>query len=173
MCCSYQSCPGFNRGKFLMKSWLTVMGLVVGLSATQVCLADSPTAVSWSKGPARLNLGDFAQVDIPTGFKFADAENARVFLHLPKTAKNAGKVLGILMPQSGDWYLSFEYVEAGHVNDASQGSLDDAAILSALQPRIQELNKARESRGQPTMAKVAWDIKPVYHAENHTLEWAL
>jgi len=158
-----------NRGKFLVKSWLTVVGLLVA----QICLADSSTTPSWSKGPVRLPLGECGQIDVPAGFKFADAQNARLYLQKTKNTADEGRLLGLLMPLSGDWYVALEYFDTGHINDALEGQLNADAIFSTLQPRINELNRTRESRGQPPMANVTWDTKPIYHPDSHTLEWAL
>jgi uncharacterized membrane-anchored protein len=150
-----------------MKSWLALAGLL----SAQICLADPSTPVIWTKGPGRVSLAEYGQVDVPPGFKFADGENARLFLHAAKSAKNSGQLLGILMPASGGWYVSLEYFDIGHVTDA--GLINEKAILSALEPRVKELNKGRELRGQPQLANIRWELKPAYQAESHSLEWAL
>lgn len=170
MCRSVQSYPGLNLGT-LLKKCSVICAAVVWV---QLCMADP----SWVKGPAQVSLGDYGQLEIPGGFKFANPDVAQAFL---KSASSSGKILGIVMPDTemvarnpalGEWYIRFEYFDTGHISDMTDMELKEDAILSSLQPQVQEMNDARESRGQPKMAKVGWELKPIYHSREHSLEWA-
>ena len=144
MCCSSQSCLDLNLGTLLKKFSIFSCALFLA----QLCLADS----SWVKGPAQVSLGEYGQLEIPGGYKFANPEVALAFL---KSAPVGGRMLGIVMPDSelaakaptiAEWYIKFEYFDTGHVNDMAEWDLKEDAILSTLGPRIKEINKARESR---------------------------
>src|SRR5256885_168982 len=115
MCCSSQSYPVLNLGKLLAKSLLCA-----SLFLTQFCLADSSSSNPWIKGPTRVSLGDYAQIDLPGTFKFAGPEAAGAFLKNSKPSDASGRLLGIAMPvyselspslPSGDWYITFEYFD--------------------------------------------------------------
>lgn len=176
MCRSAQRYPGNNLGKLLKKFWL----LSAGLSLTQLCLADSSSPSTWVKGPARVSLGDYGQLNLPPGYKFADGQAAVSLLKVASTG--SGRLLGVITPiasefspmiVSGDWYMAIEYFDIGHVNDMVEWQINDDEILASLQPRIAELNKTRETRGQPPLAKAVWQIKPTYKVDARSIEWAL
>lgn len=177
MCCSAQSYPGTNLGKLLKKFWL----FFAGLSLVQICHADSSTSPSWVKGPTRVSLGDYGQLDLPAGYKFADGQSAAALLKISPTS-GSGKLLGVVMPLasefslrgvSGDWYMTFEYFDTGHVNDMHEWQINDSELLASLKPRIAELNQVRDGRGQPPLRNVDWQIKPTYNVDTRSIQWAL
>src|SRR5580658_8999247 len=50
-------------------------------SSTGVTVADDPfKQVNWASGPQHVSLGDFADVDIPAGYRLTDISGARILL---------------------------------------------------------------------------------------------
>src|SRR6185295_2577995 len=133
------------------------------------------------KGPTRVSLGDYGQLDLPAGYKFADGQRAAALLKISPTS-GSGKLLGVVMPLasefslrgvSGDWYMTFEYFDTGHVNDMHEWQINDSELLASLKPRIAELNQVRDGRGQPPLRNVDWQIKPTYNVDTRSIQWAL
>lgn len=176
MCRSAQSYPGNNLGKLLKKFWL----FFAGLSVAQVCIADSSSPPSWTKGPAHISLGDYARIELPAGYKFADGQAAASLLKIGSSG--SGKLLGVVVPTSsdfsprqvsGDWYIAFEYFDIGHVNDLREPVINDEEVFTNLHSRVITINQERDRRGQPALANVDWQIKPIYKVDARSIEWAL
>src|SRR5437660_12673796 len=104
MCRSAQSYLVSNPGKLLKKLWLLLAGLILA----RVCIADSSSSISWIKGPTRVSLGEYGQLDVPDHFKFASGPSVASALKIA----TRGRLLGVVMPvetaftpriESGDW----------------------------------------------------------------------
>lgn len=144
----------------------------VVISAIGLCRADTP-----SPAPAaplrqdkqisftdKANLGDWAEIEIPSGYRFIDADNARALLDRNNNPVGPG-LLGIFTPDSGKWMAVLEFNEIGYVKNVDDKA-DYAAILKAIQARSDAV-----SAGQIISAE--WEMQPRYDATAHSLEWAM
>ena len=153
--------------------WLIQMVLPSQLCmGDQLSLAPNPEPVDWVSGPAKASLGAFAEIEIPRGYRFADATGARVLLERMKNPvpKN---LVGILAPYSGSSWVILEFSEAGYVKAEDVDRLDAAEVLKAMWTRVERQNEERTRNGLMPITLVDWELKPVYDPAEHALEWAL
>ena len=73
-------------------------------------------------------LAGGAQIRVPSGFRFADAKGARILLESAHAPIPAG-LAGLITPINGDWWITFEYSDSGHVAITDQDHLDQDALL--------------------------------------------
>lgn len=131
-----------------------------------------PQEPEWVSGPAQASLGAVADLQIPAGYHFTDADGARSLLKKMNNPAPAG-ILGILEPTSGDWLAVIEFSDIGHVSDASRDAMNSQAILKAIQDRNAAQNNDLFKNGGAAAGSVEWDSPPVYDQTDHSLEWAI
>ncbi len=161
--------------------WLASI-CTVFLAQSQCCNADqssllsltSPnnTQIEWTSGPANASLGTLADIKIPKGYRFTDATGASTLLGRMNNPIPKGLV-GILAPESGQWWVVLEYRDIGYVKDADKDKIDASAILKTIFDRAQSQNEARRIHGLPLITSVDWDLPPVFDAKTHSVEWAV
>jgi uncharacterized membrane-anchored protein len=154
------------------------------LSAAQLCWGDQPAAPvnpplanAVSTAPAnavsalnqRADLGLYAEIDVPKGYRFIDADAAKVLLEKMNNPASTGLV-GILIPDGGKWWAVLEFNEIGYVKDLDKNE-DFSAILKAVQERNETQNR-ESGQGPARIVSVNWQIEPKYDADVHSLEWA-
>ncbi len=131
-----------------------------------------PQETQWIPGPGKTSLGAVADLQIPVGYRFTDADGARSLLKGMNNPVPAGLV-GVLAPNSGEWLAVVEFNEIGHVDDASKDGMNSEAILKAIQDRSAAQNNVTAIEGGVVTGSVAWESQPVYDEKNHSLEWAI
>ncbi len=139
-----------------------------------VSLFTTPAAeatAGWINGPEKASLGEVADIEIPNGYRLIGKEGARVLLERTRNPVPQG-LIGILAPESGQWWVVLEYAQIGYLKDADKQSLDATTILKAVQSHAADENQKREVQGFAPVVTVEWDRSPVYDAANHSLEWA-
>jgi len=117
-------------------------------------------------------LSTIAELKVPRGYRFTDAKGARTFLEQMKSPVPPD-VAGILAPESGGWWVTFDFSNIGHLKDDSRDQIDPAAILKTVTARIERENRERLSQGLVAIAPMVWALEPTYDSNSHTLEWAL
>jgi uncharacterized membrane-anchored protein len=117
-------------------------------------------------------MGGVASLQIPRGFRFADARGAQTELGQMKSAVPQNLV-GILEPLSGDGYVLLGFAPIGYVKEDEASRLDADVILKTAWSRIQRQNRDRVQQGLPAILAMDWEMKPAYNASEHTWEWAL
>ena len=132
-------------------------------------LSDPLKQVGWVSGPEKVSLGDFADFDIPAGYRLTDAHGARVILQSYNTPVTDG-VVGLLASSSGKWWAVIEYTPAGYVKNAGDQLIDTASVLKAAQAEIQKRDNAQ---GASAATSLSWKSKPVYDASTHSLAWSI
>lgn len=175
MCCSSKGHPGQKLAGLLI-----VVGLFVSSESvlTLSCWADAPPLpsvpkkISWVSGPAKVEVGGLAQARILEGFRFADAENARIVLDTTHTAVPEG-LLGVISPASGEYYVLLQFNETGYLRDASKQPLEEDAILKTVWDRTTRQNAKRVQEGSPNIVHVEWVLKPTFDANSRLLECAI
>ena len=68
--------------------------------------------VQWESGPAKVNLGDTAEITIPEGYRFLDAKGGRSFLEGMRNSAPKNMV-GILAPDSTKWFAVIDSGRSG------------------------------------------------------------
>ncbi len=129
-------------------------------SAGSIVPADSN--IRWAVGPQKLSLGDYADIDVPAGYRMTDAHGARIILDsLNNPAPD--NLIGALSDTAGKWWAVMEYSPNGFVKDVEQ--IDSTAVLKALQAEMQGNKQAG--------ASLDWQSAPVYDPQMHSLSWSL
>ena len=126
----------------------------------------------WIVGPAKADLGKVAEVEIPEGYRLTDAAGARVLLERMKNPVSPGLV-GVLMPESGAWWVVLEYTDLGYISPAMTKRINAPAILSGMQAKIELQNKLRAKQGAPPITAINWELAPEYNAADDSLAYAL
>ncbi|HTR41158.1 MAG TPA: DUF2167 domain-containing protein [Pseudomonadales bacterium] len=121
-------------------------------------LVPADSNIGWAAGPQHLNLGDYAYIDVPAGYRMTDAHGARIILDSLNTPV-PDNLIGALSDTDGKWWAVMEYSPKGFVKDGEQ--INSAAVLKALQ-----------ANGQAN-ASLDWQSAPVYDPQMHALSWSL
>ena len=153
--------------------------MVVGQSKKRPSPSPSPTPdnwatyenVTWQKGPTVGQLGLNAEVKIPEGYIFAGARDTRTLMEATKNPISNTE-LGFIARANEDWFVVFEFDDAGYVKDDEKTTLDAEALLKSIKEGTEEANKERVRRGWPTLTTLGWETPPRYNESTHNLEWA-
>jgi uncharacterized membrane-anchored protein len=157
-----------------------VLGACAALLCQPVSAADSPVPTptqsnEWITGPARAGLGTVASIQVKPGYRFADANHARALLERSGNPVPQ-KLLGMLEPASGAWWMVLEFSEVGYVKTDVAEKLNAAEILTALDGQVQRQNTERKSRSLQTFTSLIWETPesvPHYDPGARSLEWAV
>ncbi len=87
--------------------------------------------VDWIKGPAKADLRQIAEIQVPAGFMFTGPEGARRLLERMGNP-TSGQELGFLAPTSTTWFVVFEFSDVGYVKDTEKDKLDPDKILKSI-----------------------------------------
>jgi uncharacterized membrane-anchored protein len=129
-------------------------------------------SIVWTKGPAKVKVGDQADLAVPDGFAYAGPEGAQKMLQLMRNPTD-GSELGLLTNEKLDWFLLFEFEDIGYVKDADKEKLDADDILGSIREGNEAGNEARAEKGWPPITIVGWHTKPFYNKETNNLEWCI
>ena len=127
-------------------------------------------SLNWKKHPSVADVGSMAIYEVDSGFMFLEDPDANKFMRL---TENTGDSIGILVPEEGSWWASFEFHEIGYVKDDEKDSLDSVEILKQLRSNQKADNKERRRRGWPELENLNWMRKPHYDERTHNLEWGV
>src|SRR5215510_540171 len=141
-------------------------------SPTPASTWDSYEGVKWQKGASVGDLGDIAQVKVPQGFVFANANDTRIIMEANQNP-TTGRELGFVAPEGENWFAVFEFDDVGYVKDDDKDSLDAGALLDSIKAGTEAGNKERVRRGWATMTILGWEQPPHYNEITHNLEWAI
>lgn len=139
---------------------------------TQSEAAKVAQSIKWQEGPGGASLGSVADIRVPDGYMFAGAADT---IKLMDAMGNfpSKKELGLLAPQTFDWFVLYEFADIGYVKDDEKNSLDADALLKSIQDGTERGNKIRKKRGLPSMLNITWVTKPHYDETTHNLEWTI
>jgi|SRR5579862_4255256 len=169
----------------LLSSWRLVSKIsrtsvvisVLALSAAPLCWGDETSSAGAPSAEAvisalnqKVNLGPYAQIDLPKGCQFIDADAARTLLERMKNPVSPGLV-GVLYPEDKKWWAVLEFNEVGYVKGLDEKNGDFDSILKAVQNR-NETETAQSGQGTARIVSVNWQTEPKYDADAHSLEWA-
>jgi uncharacterized membrane-anchored protein len=118
------------------------------------------------------NLGGIAEIQVPAGYLFiGDKSEIRKFNDMTQNLTSAGEV-GVLMPETKEWFVVFEFSDIGYVEDSEKDELDADAILASIRESTEKANAEKRRRGWPTLHVVGWDQEPHYDSQTNLLIWA-
>lgn len=121
---------------------------------------------------------DVAQLNVPQGFKFLNAEQSHRVLSELWGNPPDNSVLGMLFPDSGgpmadsNYAFVITYQADGYVKDDEADDLDYDQMLKDIQESEAEDNKQRQKDGYGTIHMVGWASKPYYDKTHKVLHWA-
>lgn len=127
--------------------------------------------IKFTEGPAEGHLSYLGRIDIPAGFVFAGKGEAAKVMELTENIPS-GQEVGFLAPDSGGWFIVFEFDNVGYVKDDEKEELDADELFKAMQEGTNSGNKTRRERGWPTLELLGWVQTPRYNDSTHNLEWA-
>jgi len=127
---------------------------------------------TWTPGPATVNLGALAEVQIPEGYRFTDATGARILLERLKNPVPNG-LAGILMPDSGTWLVVLDFAEVGYIRTSTNEHINAEAVLNGVWEKMDTQNKLRARSGLPMVKSIKWEQTPEFDPVNHTLECSI
>jgi uncharacterized membrane-anchored protein len=145
---------------------------VFSLSLQQQCRAQTSldaagSAVNWVSGPQSLSVGNYADIQIPQGYRWVDGQAARAVLESQNNPVPAD-LIGVLAPDSGKWWAVVEFAPDGYLKDP-KGFSSAAAVKYA----ETALNSQRAKQGLSAVTSLDWQSKPVYDPQANTLTWSL
>ena len=163
--------------------WLPPTGPLIALALIGMVLGtvghaqESPEPViQWGPGPSTGQLGTIAEIDVPEGYLFTGKTGAQKFLELTQNIPS-GNELGLLVPQGEEkedqWFVIFEFSEAGYIKDDEKDDLDADAILESIQEGTEAQNEARREKGWHTLHVIGWDKAPFYDSRTNNLTWSI
>ena len=128
--------------------------------------------ITWIKGPAKADLRDLAEIQVPEGFMMTGGKGTRELLEAMGNPTGDNE-LGFLAPTNLAWFVVFSFSDVGFVKDDDKDKLDPKAILKAITEGTEHANKFREEMGASPMKIVGWEYPPKYNEQTHNLEWAI
>ncbi len=131
-------------------------------------------SVDWKKGPVTVDLGsDLAELEVPEGYAFADAENTRRVMQAMGNQTD-GSELGMVVPgaEDQDWFIIFEWQPIGYVKDADKEKIDADELLEGIKEGTEEANEWRKENNIPALHVTGWAEPPNYDPASHNLVWA-
>ena len=130
--------------------------------------------IDWTRGPAQVDIGnDIARIDLPEGYSFAGADDARNLLRSMGN-RPSGNELGLLIPnaEDQDWFIVFSWQSVGYVKDDEKDKIDADALLESIQEATEAGNDWRKENHIPAMHVTGWAEPPRYDQRTNNLVWA-
>src|SRR5438876_570470 len=100
----------------------------LGRSATE---AAEPQPLTPLEGPRKIDAGHDLTIDLPAGYLFLDAAQARKFMERLGNLHN-DDLLGVLTQRDATWIITVRFTEDGYVKDDEAEQMDPDAILNAI-----------------------------------------
>lgn len=150
---------------------LLALPAVPGLAQEE---AQPGAQIQWTKGPAKVSLGDKAEVDLPAGYLFAGGEDTRRLMMMNGNP-SSGREMGLIAPEAEEvaWFIVFEWDEAGYIKDDEKDEIDADALLETIKEGTEAANEQRKEMGASPMHVLGWYEKPHYDQATHNLVWAI
>ncbi len=162
--------------RFTWKGLVAIVALSVisaGVLAPAEGLAQEFPEIEWVEGPATVDLGDVAEIELGDDYLFLDGEDTREALEYEGQADPLAVGGVTSRNESQDWVIIFSYDPIGYVKDDEKESLDSQAILQSIKEATEEANKTRIERGFPALNVIGWYEEPHYDADSYNLVWTV
>lgn len=122
-------------------------------------------------GPAVVELGHGVEIALPEGFLLFEREVARQFLR--DGGNDPRGVLAIVEPAEGDWWLSIDFQDTGHVSDDDADELEPGPLLESYVQGTRIQNRQRAAKGLAELYIDGWSQPPRYQRADHVLTWGI
>lgn len=130
--------------------------------------------ITWTQGPASINIENMAKMDLPAGYLFANKADSIKLMEYFHNSKNDNTVGSIFTQnQKENWYIIFENYDIGHIKDNEKDKIDADKLLKSYKDGTEEGNKQRRKDGLPEMTVKGWLEPPKYDSQLHTLVWCI
>jgi uncharacterized membrane-anchored protein len=124
-------------------------------------------------GPAQIRLRDQAVLSLPAMSAFLPEAPAKAMMKRLGNDTDAN-FLGIILPwNQSNWFITLDYIPAGHVadDDAKNWNADD--LLKSVRESTEAANAERKKQGVPELDILGWVEKPHYDQAAHRLIWSI
>jgi len=143
-----------------------------------VLITELEASFHYQTGEIKL-LDELAQLQVPQGYKFLDAEQSQYVLTELWGNPPDEQTLGMLFPEnisplSDDFTYAIEisYVEDGYIKDEDAAEMDYDGLLEEMRKDIEEANEKRMALGYTSVQLQGWASPPYYDQQNKKLHWA-
>lgn len=129
----------------------------------------------WVVGPAVVDLGkNLAELSIDEKYIFAGSEDTKKIMEYMGNPLTNSEI-GYVAPndQNANWFIVFDYVPIGYVQDNEKDSIDSDAILKTIIKGTDQANKIRTEKGFSPLIIKSWYNKPYYDENTHNLTWTI
>lgn len=161
---------------FRLPGWTMVLALfsLLWVGLTQGAFAqDGDGQDIWVAGPTHVRLGDIAEMTLPGGYRFADAEATQMLMEAMGNP-SSGQEMGLIAPDGeGDWFIVFEYDPVGFIEDDDHEEIDADALLKSISQATEAANEQRREMGGGELHVTGWSEPPYYDPNSNNLKWAL
>jgi uncharacterized membrane-anchored protein len=123
-------------------------------------------------GPQKVDAGHDVMIDLPTGYLFLDAPQAKQFMEKLGNLHNEN-LLGILAQPDSSWVVTVRFTEDGYVKDDEAEKMDADEILKTIREGTDAANEERVQRGFKAMHVIGWSEPPRYQRDVHHLVWGI
>lgn len=136
--------------------------------------ASLPAEIKVIKGPAKAQIGDIAEIDIPKGWSFVPQESMKEFDEATQNLHSPDELGVLLAPKGtpGGFWAFFQFDDIGYIKDAAEEKLDADGMWKSMKDNDGDANAERKRLGYPEQELVAWVLKPSYNPGTQRLEWA-
>src|SRR5229473_2400480 len=120
--------------RYRTRTTVLLTAMVLGATSLSADAEEQGPKVNWVKGPSNIDLGkDIARLQLPEGFEFAGADDAREILSRMGNRPH-GSELGLVVPSAADqdWFIVFEWQPVGYVKDDDKDKIDADALLKTI-----------------------------------------
>jgi uncharacterized membrane-anchored protein len=121
-------------------------------------------------GPARVQLGQYAEIDLPENFVFIGGDSIKKYYDLTENSYS-GNEIGVVISRDG-WEIFFQYTDSGHIDDSNRSELDADALYKQMEENQTDGNVERKKRGWDELVLKGWTSKPHYDEKTNNLTWA-
>lgn len=128
----------------------------------------------------RIKLSNnIASLNVPSGFKFVNAEQSRYIIEKLWENLPDESVLGMIVKDSfavnkltGGWAFIVSYDAMGYVKDDDADAINYNDLLKESQENQKKANLERKKLGYDAMEIIGWASQPYYDKQQKVLHWA-
>lgn len=122
--------------------------------------------------------GEMATINVPTGYKFLDADQSEYVL-TDLWGNPPSEVLGMLFPEhvsplsdNFTYAVEITYDEEGYIEDDDAKDLDYDDLLEEMIEDTKAANEERVKLGYGSVELLGWASSPFYDSDSKKLHWA-
>lgn len=166
--------PSPLRRTFVPLALLALLAAAPARAADAPEPEEKPLDLHWRAGPATVDVGALAQVELPEALAYLDQKDTQAILKRMGNIVD-GSELAMVSPKAKDegWFIVFEWNDVGLVKDDDKDKIDAAALLKSIREGTEKSNEERKRLGGSAMHVTGWAEPPHYDASSHNLTWAV